>query len=372
MTTLPHVLRSASVEGDVIETRLAGGGAVGVHALAVRDACPCADCRLPSGQRLFESHLLLPDVAAVRAQVDGGALVVRFSDGHETRLDPRALEALLGLAPRPPRELWGAELTHDLARRRHADVVDDADERRAWLRDVANLGVALLFGAPRRNDTVAEVAELFSPVRVTNYGRVFDVQVQVDAANLADSALPLSVHTDNCYRVPQPTLQLLHCLSSSASGGETILVDGFRALERLRDEDPDSLELLAVQPIRYAYADRTAVLESEVPVVELGDDGEPVALHLNNRSKGVPAGPPALARAWYEAYFRLWSLLDHPEAQARLRLVPGDVVVFDNWRVLHGRSGFTEAGARRLQGCYADRDALLSTLAVLERTEEER
>ena len=73
--------------------------------------------------------------------------------------------------------------------------------------------------------------------------------------------------------------------------------------------------------------------------------------------------------AWYEAYFELLGLLAAPDAQVVFRLEPGDVIVFDNLRVLHGRLGFSSGGERRLQGCYADRDSLLSTLAVLERKE---
>ena len=49
---------------------------------------------------------------------------------------------------------------------------------------------------------------------------------------------------------------------------------------------------------------------------------------------------------------------------------PGDLFIVDNRRVLHGRKAFATAGGRHLQGCYADLDGLLSTLAVLrERTE---
>ena len=43
------------------------------------------------------------------------------------------------------------------------------------------------------------------------------------------------------------------------------------------------------------------------------------------------------------------------------------MIVFDNVRVLHGRTDFAGTGTRRLQGCYADRDALRSRLAVLNR-----
>ena len=56
-------------------------------------------------------------------------------------------------------------------------------------------------------------------------------------------------------------------------------------------------------------------------------------------------------------------------------LAPGDCVIFDNTRILHGRAGFTDSGGahrghtgrRRLQGCYADLDGLASAVAVLAR-----
>jgi gamma-butyrobetaine dioxygenase len=125
--------------------------------------------------------------------------------------------------------------------------------------------------------------------------------------------------------------------------------------------------VLASRPIRYAYRDATAELVADVPVVALDARGEPTAIHLNNRSKGVPVGSPAEVADWYAAYFELLALLEAPEAQVVFRLEPGDLVAFDNERVLHGRTAFSGEGERRLRGCYADRDGLLSTLAVLER-----
>ena len=63
--------------------------------------------------------------------------------------------------------------------------------------------------------------------------------------------------------------------------------------------------------------------------------------------------------------------LPEPEFQLTLRLTPGDCLIFDNTRMLHARTAFTgapdAAGERHLQGCYADLDGLLSTLAVLRR-----
>jgi alpha-ketoglutarate-dependent taurine dioxygenase len=55
----------------------------------------------------------------------------------------------------------------------------------------------------------------------------------------------------------------------------------------------------------------------------------------------------------------------------RLTLRPGDVIVMDNLRVLHGRTEISAPRERHLQGCYADRDGLRSRLRTL-RAENEK
>ena len=58
-------------------------------------------------------------------------------------------------------------------------------------------------------------------------------------------------------------------------------------------------------------------------------------------------------------------MLEAPEYRIQFKLEAGDLFIVDNLRVLHGRTGYSEAGERHLQGCYADRDGLRSRLAVL-------
>ncbi len=48
------------------------------------------------------------------------------------------------------------------------------------------------------------------------------------------------------------------------------------------------------------------------------------------------------------------------------KLQPGDLFIVDNTRVLHARKAFSGSGKRWLQGCYADKDGLYSTLAAIE------
>jgi gamma-butyrobetaine dioxygenase len=367
-------VRAAQLEGDVVRLEFADGTRGALHVLALRDGCPCSECRHPvSGQRLFESLQVLPAAAAVSARVTGeGSLELDWSDAHHSSFPAawvrgEATAAARGRRPARNVQLWGAELGDSLPEHLWPKVAEDDRARASWLRDVARLGFAVLHGVPLEPGFVEPVTGLFGAVRETNYGRVFDVAVSVGATNLADTALPLSPHTDNPYREPTPTVQLLHCLASEVEGGHTVLVDGFAAVERLRRGAPSRLATLAGEPIRFAYRDESADLEADVPVVSLDAHGDVVALHLNNRSKGVPHGDPAGVASWYDAYLGLVALIEHAELQVVFRLEPGDLIVFDNLRVLHGRTGFASTGTRRLQGCYADRDGVLSTLAVLER-----
>jgi Taurine catabolism dioxygenase TauD, TfdA family len=61
---------------------------------------------------------------------------------------------------------------------------------------------------------------------------LFDVRVEPTAASLAFTGLPTGPHTDNPYRDPPPTDQLLHCLVTAAAGGESWLLAGSSARSR--------------------------------------------------------------------------------------------------------------------------------------------
>jgi gamma-butyrobetaine dioxygenase len=361
---------TAGVEDNIVSVALTDDRELTLHALALRDLCPCPDCRHPvSGQRLFESAHVLPTASARCVSISNtGSLVIDWADGHRSAFSATALSAAIAPAATAPEPLlWGAELGRALPWHEWTVVSAKADELAAWLRAAALLGFSLLRGVPCEDGMVAQVAERFGAVRETNYGRVFDVRVTVGPTNLADTSLALSPHTDNPYRRPTPTLQLLHCLATDVRGGETVLVDGFAVLERLAARGRAQLELLTRTPIRYSYRDASADLAADVPVVTLGPDGRPAALHLNNRSKGAPSGSTTEVAAWYDAYLALLALIDEHASQITFQLEPGDLVLFDNERVLHGRTRFAGGGVRHLQGCYADRDGLLSTLAVLAR-----
>ncbi|HEX4688569.1 MAG TPA: TauD/TfdA family dioxygenase, partial [Nocardioides sp.] len=234
------------------------------------------------------------------------------------------------------------------------------------LRAVQSLGFAVLHGTPVDDQTVLRVAETFGHVRSTNYGDLFDVRVEADPSNLAFTGLAISPHTDNPYRDPVPTLQLLHCLSNAAVGGDSGLVDGFAAAAALREQEPSAFEVLTRTRVRYRFDSADAHLAAVAPIIGLDAAGSIREIRFNNRSMRVmPLGPDEAA-GFYAAYRSFAELLLEPAAQLSFRMTPGDCLVFDNTRVLHARTAFEAVGGRHLQGTYADLDGLLSTLATLE------
>jgi gamma-butyrobetaine dioxygenase len=82
----------------------------------------------------------------------------------------------------------------------------------------------------------------------------------------------------------------------------------------------------------------------------------------------VPLQPPAELETYYRARRAFDHLLRSPEFEFRFLLNPGDLVMMDNRRLLHGRTAFDPAeGLRHLQGCYIDIDGPRSLYRLLRR-----
>lgn len=350
------------------------GAEIALDPTWLRDRCACAECRdAGSGQRLFDIADLPVGLRVESARVSGGVLTVRFApEGHETSL---LVDELLG-ADRPQR--W-ADVRSEAAKRLWRSAADlGTRSGHAWsahladpvpaMRELALDGLTLLTGSSTTEGTVLRIAESFGHVRTTNYGTVFDVRVEESPTNLAFTSRAIGPHTDNPYRDPVPTIQLLHCLRNDAAGGRSGLVDGFAAAVELRRTDPEAFEVLASTPVGYAFDSADAGLRTHLPIVGLDVEGRIREIRFNNRSMRVPRMPLADSSAFYAAYRRFAALLAEPAACLRFTLRPGDCVVFDNTRVLHARTAFESGGGRHLQGAYADLDAVFSRLAVAERS----
>ena len=103
----------------------------------------------------------------------------------------------------------------------HPEYLTDDGVLETALSETVQFGLVRFRDAGLKLDEVERTVGRFGFIRETNYGRLFEVRVVADPDNLANTARALEPHTDNPYRDPAPTLQLLHCIRNSGQGGAT-------------------------------------------------------------------------------------------------------------------------------------------------------
>lgn len=323
-------------------------------------------CDPVTGQRLFNPHELPEDLSVCSASLEDGLLHVRYSDGFRDSYSLAALEIVLQpQGDLPPLRSWtaaeGVGQLFDWHR-----LKDSEAETLACLRAFLTYGFAILENTPTQQESILTVAQHFGQVRDTNFGRYFEVYSRPASNDLAYRPVPLAPHTDNPYRNPVPGIQILHCLANETTGGHSTLVDGFRVCERLQEEDPEGLRLLKEVEVGFHFCDGEAHLRDRHPMVETDARGRPTGIHYSPRLDETPLLDEAQLRAFHRARQRLGRLLSDPAYEIRFLLKEGQLMMFDNNRVLHGRTAYDpDEGLRHLQGCYIDRDGPESLYRIL-------
>ncbi len=371
-------------EGNILTLQSGAEPPLRFHAIWLRDnAWDSATRAAGNGQRLIALRDIPASTHIASAGVNGDRLSVHFQPEDKTiDYDIAWLQVHGYDRPQsqaagwtgPALQTWDASLGNSVPSGDFASVSANADALRTWLSALRQYGFAKLTGGPIESGALLQVAKLFGYVRETNYGVLFEVRTEVNPSNLAYTGLGLQAHSDNPYRDPVPTMQILYCLENSAEGGENMVVDGFRAAQRLRDENPAWFDLLSGHCARFEYAGEAGVcLRARRPMIELAPDGELIAVRFNNRSTAAITDVPFEQMAnYYAAYRRFGEIVDDPAMEVTFKLSPGECFIVDNTRVLHARKGYSGVGKRWLQGCYPDKDGLLSTLAALELEQQSR
>ncbi|WP_073251594.1 2-trimethylaminoethylphosphonate dioxygenase [Shimia gijangensis] len=366
------------IDGGRILTLDTADGPKRFHAIWLRDNAIDGATRDPvNGQRLITLADLSLDVTISAASVNGDHLTLEFApEQHKANYDLTwlATHAYDNAQPRTAGQLaegveaWDNTLNADVPAGDYAALTRDDTARRNWLEAIRRYGFAKVTNLPVENGNLYKIVDLFGYVRETNYGRHFEVRTEVNPVNLAYTGLGLQAHTDNPYRDPVPSIQVLSCLDNSAAGGENMVVDGYACALRLKAENPEGFDLLAKYTARFSYSGSAGVkLQSRRPMIELDPDGTLRAVRFNSRSIAPLTDIPFdEMTAYYAAYRQLSDIIDDESMEVIFKLEPGEAFVVDNTRVLHARKGYSGEGSRWLQGCYADKDGVLSTLAALE------
>ena len=380
----------------------------------LRDSCTCPSCIHPSTQqKLHRSSDVPTSISPEIVETTPGGVHISWSDADRHRsffplsfLNTHANTAALhSFHQDVPVALWPTASALLAVSKKDLDVpYSDLGTPRGLLRAITQLqrtGLLFVRGVPHADtsDAGCELRRLiahFAELRETFYGATWDVRDVVDSRNIAYTSLYLGLHMDLQYLsspAPQacplipfyryfespPRFQVLHCLRNRVHGGTSLFVDSFAAASALRASHPADFARLVATPVPFQYINDSRHLHYAHPTISLGatssasSSGEPHIVAVNYSPPFQAPLPRDTPAAVYDALGRFAALTEAHTAVYAHQLNEGDAVVFDNRRVLHGRTAFESRSEdvvgkepnRWLKGGYFEGDMLANHGRVL-------
>jgi gamma-butyrobetaine dioxygenase/trimethyllysine dioxygenase len=325
------------------------------HLRWLRHNCD-ADRHPVTRERLIDSAELPEQLAVREAAIDDGVLRVTWLHDNRTSRYPlawlhrHAYAVNREAVARPPSDVRLLELD---------GAPGPAAIAGELLAKVAQHGAALVrreHGSPEAETEAWVDALAARGLRVipTHFGRIEDLRTDnttnanTDQLGYTDAAI--GFHTDQPFLDEPPRYQLLQSIRAADRGGDSILADGEAAFRYLASLDVEAADLLRRTPVRFHRQQKEFEREVVSPIVTLRDG------RVHVRSSYFTVAPYQLPfdrmTAWYRAHDQFVRILRDPRHHFAFRLRPGDVLVYDNHRMLHGRTAF--AGSRWVRGVYFD------------------
>ena len=381
MSQETELIKKLSIAGDELVIEWHDGKESRLYSHWLRDHCQMpTSIDVDNGQRLFSVVNIPQETYIEKAYKDEkGNVCVHFQpENHlsvflQSWLRKNCYDLNLHFDDRSEKQkhLWQKDsFKADLPFINYESMCNDENVKLDALRLVKDVGFFVLESVPTIKGQVLKVISELGYTRETNYGALFEVRTEVNPNNLAYTNMGLGSHTDNPYRDPVPTVQLLHCLESSTEGGDSVLVDGFKAATVLRQESKEDFDILTSTWINFRFSDAKTDLRSRVPMIELNDNNEIVKVRYNNRSIDTIKLPENKIRPFYKAYRHWNEIIERDDLKITFKLSEGDLMLIDNTRIMHARTAFSKKGKRHLQGAYTDLDGLYSLLNILENRQQ--
>ena len=347
------------------------------HYVWLRFNCACDGCGdLDSGIGNVMMADIPEEVLPREADIDdkGRIRVVWNYDGHESRFEPDWLRAhcyseRARAARRHQPKLWNASLVNRLTVFEYDKIVNDDATRLETFEHLRDYGFAMARGAPPNLKALETFSGLFGHAVVTDaLGRFYDLRTTRKKIFITNAPRAIPKHSDQCYRHAPLGLQTFHCLRTGGTGGETVLADAFEIARVLRETEPEAFDVLSTVPHQfYRYVEGRAAYYSEACIISVDYFGEVTGFRYANRQTSAPLDVPEhLVKPVHDGLRKLSSLMRDPAFEIKFLLEPGDMMIFDNQRVIHGRTHYDDAGgARHLRTIETSREEFHNRLRLL-------
>ena len=321
-------------------------------------------------QRLFDPTMLKNSSEISKVNISDKFLEVSFKDGAYAKL---VIENILKEFEKD-NELyfinkisWKSDFQNNNIYKFNKNFFEEKIMYESLL-DFYKYGFVIFENVPTRDNFIVNFANSIGSIRRTNFGEFFNVKSKPNPNDLAYTSLPLAPHTDNPYRKPVPCIQLLHCIENEVGGGLSTLVDGLAVTEELKKEHPSFFQILTEIKVRFQFVDDNVVLEDWAEMIQLDENKRLKQVRFSPRLDFVPLMDKEKLELYYAARNKISEMYNSEKFRIEFKLKPGDLLMMDNYRLLHGRTEYNaNEGNRFLQGCYIDYDSTEGKLKHLKR-----
>ena len=321
-------------------------------------------------QRLFDPTQLQENIQIKDLSLCNDFLEVNFNDGASTKIaviDIFKEFSNINEIKQIEKMKWDSSFNEQNTFEFDENLFETYEMYKALI-NFYQYGFVIFKNVPTKDNFIVKFANSIGSVRRTNFGEFFNVQSKPNPNDLAYTSLDLAPHTDNPYRNPVPCIQILQCIENEVSGGLSTLVDGYTVSEKLKQEFTDYYKILTEVKIRFQFIDQTIVLEDWAEMIKLDESGNFKQVRFSPRLDFVPLIDKEKLELFYSARKKLSELYNSENYKIEFKLLPGDLLMMDNYRLLHGRTKYDASeGNRFLQGCYIDYDSTEGRLKHLKR-----
>lgn len=336
------------------------------HYTWLRDNCPCSACRDSSSFQKINDISSRKSLKPKSVDSQDSELVIIWNDNPLERCTiPISWLMSHTYDPRPefiqPPEitLWDTGWLNNHPPQWYSF---DSCTSSEWMNQLNQLGFTVL-----RNMPFEKLESFVSSIGPVSYYVKQETFVSVKATpggnDLALSNHALSPHTDQSYmQHTHPMVLLLYCIENNASGGESIVVDGFRVAELFRQNHPEYFQILSQTPVEFRQfnPEWKYYFSHTTPILKLDEQNKIDSVYFSHKNFALNLSFEQMEN-FYEAYSTFQSYLNHPDYQYCFRLQPGDCLLVANFRVLHGRKAFElNSGSRHLKGAFIPWDYFIA------------
>ena len=166
-------------------------------------------------------------------------------------------------------------------------------------------------------DAVSDLTDRIGYVRHTIFGGLWEFEANENMADSAYTPKELRPHTDGTYSHDAPGLQMLLCVDYDATGGASIMVDGFRIAAELKRMAPEIHADLTRIDVTGIYKGDGVVLRAQRLHFRIDRDGNLVQVSFNNYDRDTVTLPKDDMRALYAGIRAFDRLANDPRFQWR-------------------------------------------------------